>query len=38
MRARGVKSTNIADALAYTFWHAVPMVAIAIGFAEPEEV
>lgn len=39
MRARGVASPNIADALAYTFWHAIPMAnssGSSHGYAETE--
>jgi hypothetical protein len=39
MRARGVKSPNIADALVYTFWQAIPMAnssGISNGVVEPD--
>lgn len=39
MRERGVKSPNIADALAYTFWHAIPMAntsGMGHGYAESD--
>lgn len=36
MRARGVKSPNVADALAHTFWQAIPVAPGSMGYAEPE--
>lgn len=44
MRARGVASPNVADALSYTFWDSIPPMATAGalvgsgGFAEPEAI
>lgn len=38
MRARGVASPNIADALAYTFWEAIPVLSTGARFAEPDAV
>jgi hypothetical protein len=39
MRKRGIRSPNIADALAYTFWHAIPMAnssGASHGVVEPD--
>lgn len=39
MRSRGVRSPNIADALVYTFWHAIPMAnssGMGRGVVEPD--
>lgn len=38
MRKRGVRSPNKADALAYTFYQAIPVLAGGARFAEPDAV